>query len=256
MKTSKIASFVLEQLRAAAFGATVHQDGARWTKTESRYPVVIELGLPANPDEPAARPITEAQFTDALAVLEEDSQIFADGDFLLVRLPSLLKETDMFNPKTATIMQLVAKWNELNPGKLVKRFADRATAEKRVTASLAGAAADTIDDRRLAKAEKAPAKAATKAPAKAKAAKAPKAEKAEKRVRKAPEGSRLAERTIRHSVTVDGAAYKSVADAFRALKLPMGKHIRFRGALKTSPSGKLAFENGAKSYAFKLVPRD
>jgi hypothetical protein len=41
-----------------------------------------------------------------------------------------------------------------------------------------------------------------------------------------------AARCERSAVVVDGVQFKSVADAFRQLHLPMGQHIRFRGQLK------------------------
>lgn len=66
-----------------------------------------------------------------------------------------------------------------------------------------------------------------------------------------------AARLVRHSVKVraDGTTteHKSVAAAFRALRLPMNVHIRFRLALKSAADGKAVFENGGKMYAFELV---
>jgi hypothetical protein len=54
-------------------------------------------------------------------------------------------------------------------------------------------------------------------------------------------------------VTVDGVTteYKSVAEAFRALTLPVEKHIRFRMRLKAS--GTEIFEHDGKQYHFKIV---
>src|SRR5271165_4945220 len=51
-------------------------------------------------------------------------------------------------------------------------------------------------------------------------------------------------------VTVDGVTseYKSVAEAFRALTLPVEKHIRFRMRLKAS--GTDIFEHDGKQYHF------
>jgi hypothetical protein len=43
-----------------------------------------------------------------------------------------------------------------------------------------------------------------------------------------------AKRAKRDSVTVDGAPYKSVLAAFRALRLPIEKHIKFRMELKAA----------------------
>jgi hypothetical protein len=62
-------------------------------------------------------------------------------------------------------------------------------------------------------------------------------------------------RTTKHGVKVsfDGKTteYKSVAAAFRELRLPFEKHIKFRLGLKAS--GAAHFENGGKLYAFALV---
>lgn len=65
-----------------------------------------------------------------------------------------------------------------------------------------------------------------------------------------------AARSARHSVMVGEQGekpteYKSVADAFRQLRLPMEKHIKFRGVVKTD--GKATFEHGKKVFTFKLV---
>jgi hypothetical protein len=58
-------------------------------------------------------------------------------------------------------------------------------------------------------------------------------------------------KTSKSRVTVDGEEYRSVAQAFEKLKLPMGRHIKFRMKLKVA--GKLAFEHDAKSYKFAIV---
>jgi len=54
-------------------------------------------------------------------------------------------------------------------------------------------------------------------------------------------------------VTFDGAVteHKSVAEAFRAFRLPMAKHIKFRLGLKAA--GSAYFESGGKMYSFALV---
>lgn len=54
-------------------------------------------------------------------------------------------------------------------------------------------------------------------------------------------------RSARNKVTVDGIEYNSVRHAFVELGLPVSKHIAFRGQLKAS--GKLAFQG----RVFKLV---
>jgi len=57
--------------------------------------------------------------------------------------------------------------------------------------------------------------------------------------------------TPRSAVTANGTPYRSVKQAFEALKLPLGRHIRFRMALKAA--GKLDFEHGDKKVAFKVA---
>ncbi|WP_334070673.1 hypothetical protein [Burkholderia ambifaria] len=46
--------------------------------------------------------------------------------------------------------------------------------------------------------------------------------------------------------------FKSVADAFKGLRLPMSKHVRFRLKLKVERAA--TFEHGGKPHAFELVP--
>ncbi|MDR5751141.1 MULTISPECIES: hypothetical protein [unclassified Caballeronia] len=64
-----------------------------------------------------------------------------------------------------------------------------------------------------------------------------------------------AARIVKHAVVVthngETQTFKSVADAFRSLRLEFSKHIRFRLALKSS--GKETFEQGGKMYSFSLV---
>ncbi|WP_250512361.1 hypothetical protein [Caballeronia sp. INDeC2] len=66
-----------------------------------------------------------------------------------------------------------------------------------------------------------------------------------------------AARITKHGVVVthDGKVteHRSVAEAFRAHRLPFEKHIKFRLALKQSPSGQSVFESGGKFYTFSLV---
>jgi hypothetical protein len=62
------------------------------------------------------------------------------------------------------------------------------------------------------------------------------------------------------SVSVDGGApaqYKSTYEAFRDLRLPNNKHIRFRLRLKEAHrenGGSATFENNGKKYVFSIVP--
>lgn len=69
-----------------------------------------------------------------------------------------------------------------------------------------------------------------------------------------------AARSARHGVTVhekgDAAnktTYKSVAEAFRQLRLPMAKHIKFR--MEVKDVGSAEFEHGKKVLVFKLVDK-
>ena len=50
------------------------------------------------------------------------------------------------------------------------------------------------------------------------------------------------------AVTVNGKEYRSVKQAFEMLKLPLGRHIKFRMKLKAA--GKLAFDD---KHEFKVV---
>jgi hypothetical protein len=67
-----------------------------------------------------------------------------------------------------------------------------------------------------------------------------------------------AARLTKHSVTVKAGGktteHKSVASAFKALGLPMPKHIAFRGKLKVS--GKEVFEHNGVMYGFRLIDND
>lgn len=69
---------------------------------------------------------------------------------------------------------------------------------------------------------------------------------------KNPETAAL--RSARMRVTVNGEEYKSVPAAFRALKLPMSKHITFRGQLRDA--GQLTFEHNGVQYKFELVTEE
>lgn len=142
--------------------------------------------------------------------------------------------TPSINVAAASMADLVAFFNE-HAVVPVKRFSDRKAAEKRVNAlieELVAAAKDAAP-----KATKKAAKA-DKAPSDRSAAIA--ASWADKNV--------AAARAQRNGVSVDGVEYRSVAAAFTALGLPMGVHIRFRGALKAA--GKLSYGD----HNFKLLP--
>jgi hypothetical protein len=132
-----------------------------------------------------------------------------------------------------TTAQILEAYNAKAPT-TVKRFADRATAEKRYLALLADAA---------------PSKAAAK-PAKTKKAAASKESKPKLSDKERSDAIAeswndpkiAAKRAERTRVKVEGVEYQSVADAFRKLKLPMSGHIKFRMALKATESGRLSHE--------------
>lgn len=131
----------------------------------------------------------------------------------------------MLNISTATTAELVAYFNK-HSAKPVKKFADRKTAERRVAALMV-----TLP--------KAPAKKASPAKDRGEAIAA---SWQDKRV--------AAARATRHHVKAAGNTYKSVREAFMVLALPLGQHIKFRGALKAAGRAEFA---GVK---FQLVERE
>lgn len=145
--------------------------------------------------------------------------------------------------KTATTAELVSAYNLLT-GKAIKKFSSRAAGEKQVTAALANGRAKPAASTEAAKPKREraapkPKKTATeRAEAIAKSWKDPKVAKA---------------RAIRTNVSVDGTAYRSVATAFKALKLPAEKMLKFRMELKAS-GGHLNFtQEGKDPIRFNIV---
>jgi hypothetical protein len=134
--------------------------------------------------------------------------------------------------KTAKTSALVDFYNAHSGRPAIKKFVDRATAEKRVAAlALQLQLAPIVAEVR----EESEANAATLKVAKAKFKQL------------LIEGVALSSaRTTRHSVFADGIEYDSVKAAFIALGLSLGKHIRFRAALKAE--GAKEFEG----HSFKL----
>ncbi len=57
--------------------------------------------------------------------------------------------------------------------------------------------------------------------------------------------------TPKSAVMVDGTEYRSVKQAFEKLKLPLGRHIKFR--MKLKKAGKLDFEHNDKKTTFKVA---
>lgn len=60
-----------------------------------------------------------------------------------------------------------------------------------------------------------------------------------------------AKRSKRDNVKCNGAVFRSVLDAFRKLRLPVHKHIKFRMVLKEL--GTATFEHDNKQYEFELT---
>jgi hypothetical protein len=136
----------------------------------------------------------------------------------------------MLNISTATTAELVAFYNQ-RADKPVKKFADRKTAERRVAALIAQLPRQELR-------VKPAAKKAAPAPGKDRGAAIAESWKNKKVA---------AARATRHAVRVEDKTYKSVREAFMVLALPLGQHIKFRGALKAA--GKAEFA-GLK---FKIV---
>lgn len=191
-----------------------------------------------------------------------------------------MKTIDITTAKTA---ELVAFFNA-HAEKPVKKFADRATAEKRVAALLA-----TIQTTASEIAESEPKEVPQAKPTQFTAEGCcPVCGSTEVFVGEAPEGVVINEesmrgchacgwfqddkadhvknekraagvtaswlkpdvkaaRSARHAVEVAGVQYRSVREAFKALGLPDSKHIKFRGDLKRQGEG--VFEG----HDFKLV---
>lgn len=64
-----------------------------------------------------------------------------------------------------------------------------------------------------------------------------------------------AARSARDNVVVDGkGTFRSVAAAFKALGLPMSKHIKFRVDVKANGSG--TFKYGEDEYEFRVVKKE
>jgi hypothetical protein len=149
-----------------------------------------------------------------------------------------MKETSEMTTK-----ELLAEFNE-RTGKKVTKFSTRAAGIRQVEAARSGA---------LGKRPKAPAEPNTPAAPPTPAQEA-KTKKKRAIAQREAWGDRkvAAARSVKHHVAVgDHGEFRSVADAFMKLKLPMKAHIKFRKELKAA--GKLAFEFGDKKFNFKIV---
>jgi septum formation inhibitor MinC len=158
-------------------------------------------------------------------------------------LRQILKEHSMqsIDVVNATSAQLLDFYNA-NAPKPVKRFADRATAEKRCQAIIDAATKPVPDkpkaveqDKPKAKAPvketKTKAKAPTKTKAKAQADK-PATTRAQGVGESWKDPKVAAARSVKNKVRVGGQVYNSTWAAFQALKLDPSKHLKFRAHLK------------------------
>lgn len=170
-----------------------------------------------------------------------------------------IMEKYIMDVKNASTQELVAKYNELT-GKSIKKFSSRAAGEAQVEKLLQDGKAKQSEAKPQPKKEIAP-KAqdlglAGQVKATAKAVKEKKVASPKEPVDRSaaiaaswndPETKAL--RSIKHKVMVAGQQYSSVHTAFEALKLPMGKVIKFRAELKAT------HEATFDGHKFKLVPR-
>jgi hypothetical protein len=145
------------------------------------------------------------------------------------------------NLSTATTAELLAFYNE-HANKPVARFSDRKTAERRVNELMAA----------IKFSKPSPKKAAALA-----AVTEPRASNPDRGAAIAAswQDKAVAERRAqRHAVRVQApnggeGNYKSVREAFMILALPLGQHIRFRGALKAAGRAEI------QGHQFRLVER-
>lgn len=152
---------------------------------------------------------------------------------------NFLKEINM-DIKTATTQALVEFYNK-HSDKPIKKFADRATAEKRVQAIVDALAA------------KAPAAAPKGEGEKKEGTKKPRAE----RKTKEPKDPTVRKSTVLVTPVAKGgkkgeqSSYRSVYDAFEKLGLPINQHKKFRKELKANGNG--VYENDGTKYEFVTV---
>lgn len=130
--------------------------------------------------------------------------------------------------------ELVALHNENVPeDKAVKKFADKTVAVRRTLQALARKNVDKAAEKAKTPVDRSAAIAASwKDPATA------------------------AARASRISVRARGTNYKSVADAFKALELPLSRHIKFRGDLRKAGELDFKFQDADgknQSVKFKVV---
>ena len=150
-----------------------------------------------------------------------------------------LKELNM-DVKNATTAALIEFYNK-HSEKPIKKFADRATAEKRVQAIVDALAA------------KAPAAAPKGEGEKKEGTKKPRAERKEKEPKETgPRKSTvLVTPLAKGNKKGEQSSYRSVYDAFEKLGLPINQHKKFRKELKAN--GKGVYEHDGAKYEFATV---
>lgn len=122
-----------------------------------------------------------------------------------------------------TTKEMIAEYNRLT-GKNIKKFSSRAAGEKQLIAARKKHGPEKVET--VGRAE---------------------AVRESWNVKKT-----AAARSKKDNVAVEGhGEFRSVKQAFEKLKLPIGKHIRFRGELKSA--GKLAFEYNNHTFKFTVV---
>jgi hypothetical protein len=142
------------------------------------------------------------------------------------------------NVKSSSTADLLAFLNAHSGKEPVKRFSTRAAGERRVAAlleELGTKATKAAPSKKAAAADKPRRRAADKGAADRSASIA--ASWKDPKV--------AAARATRHAVVVvddkgNKETYRSVRQAFEALDLPLGRHIKFRGALKAAGKQELA----------------
>lgn len=142
-----------------------------------------------------------------------------------------------FNVSSATAAELLTFFNAHTGGNPVKKFADRKTAERRVSALLAQAPAKDV------KAPKEPSKPKVQASAPA----TPATRSAAIAASWQDPATKVA-RSMRYAVTTNGETYKSLPAALVALGIPLTNAV-IRARAQLRDTGTLTFEG----HAFKLV---
>lgn len=174
----------------------------------------------------------------------------ADNALLEIINATRTKEQRMnkIDVKTASTQELLAFYNDNLPEGVakVKRFATRATAERRCQKLMDAPSTPTATEKK------------TKPTATEKKAKPAATEKKAKQKRTLADGVKASwsdakvakARSTKTKVKVGGEIYRSVCAAFLKLKLPMAKHIAVRKLLKEQ--GRVTFEG----HVFTTVKED